>query len=230
MTSPEHSTEIADALQVLDREWRRLQLSRTDRRELAADVAADLEAAAADGVGPAQLLGTDPTGFAREAAGSQGYIPQPSAYGRTLVGGFAGLVVTAVVAYLVSELLYATVVQWVDLPFQWGGVGGAILFLGVVALAELFGTLAGVRLALRGRWAARATVTRAGLTLPVIVGAAGGIATVYAQYRDVATDSQTVTTEIAIVTLGWVVALAAARWWALGSAAPVSDDRDLISH
>ena len=181
MTAPEPSAQIADAVQALDREWRRMQLSRTDREGLAAEVAADLEAAAADGVGPGDLLGPDPAGFAREAADSRGCIPQARAYGRTVVGGLTGLVVTTVVAYPLMQLLHAALVALVDLPFTWGVVGGW-LAIGALAVVLLLGTLAGSGVALRGRWAARATVTRAGLLLPPAVGAASGIAYAYARH------------------------------------------------
>lgn len=230
MSAPEHSAEIADAVQALDREWRRMRLSRTDRDELAAEVFADLEAAAVDGVGPAHLLGPDPAGFAREAADSRGFVPKPGAYGRTLVGGVAGLLVIAVIAYPVTQLLYAALTAAVDLPFRWG-FAGAFLGVGTIAVVALLGTLAGVSAALRGRWAARTTVTRAGLLLPLTVGAAGGVATAYAQHRNVSTDDQTVLTEIVIVVAGWVVALIAARCWALRSTPQASlDEQALTSH
>ncbi len=229
MTAPEHSADIALALSALDGEWRRMQLSRDDRSELGADVAGDLEAAAADGVGPAQLLGPDPSRFAREAAQSRGCVPKPRAFGRTLIGGVLGLVATAVVALPITWVVFAAVVSAVDLPFRVGALGGFLLF-GALSVVGLFGTLAGVAAVLRGRWVGRATVARAAALLPVMVGVAGGIAYAFAVYRHVTTDDRTVLIETVIVTAGWISAIIVARWWALRTALQTRrDDHVLVS-
>jgi hypothetical protein len=85
---------IEETLATAERAWRAHGVPRADRVALAADLRLDLESAAADGVGPAQLLGEDVPGFARRLAEEAGIRREPPELGRllgtALVGGALG--------------------------------------------------------------------------------------------------------------------------------------------
>jgi hypothetical protein len=56
------TSAVDDLLAAADRQWRALDVHRRDRVTLAADLRAELEAADAEGLDPAELLGADPPG------------------------------------------------------------------------------------------------------------------------------------------------------------------------
>ena len=69
---------MSEFLEACRREWRRLGVPDPIANEMAADLAADLEQAAADGVAAEELLGSgafDPAGFAATWAAERGVIP-----------------------------------------------------------------------------------------------------------------------------------------------------------
>ncbi|GIE97331.1 hypothetical protein [Paractinoplanes rishiriensis] len=92
---------IDEVLATADRAWRAHGVSPADRTALAADLRLDLDAAAADGVTPESLLGTDVPAFARRLADEAGVHREPPDYRRLLgealiavaLGGVAGAVV-----------------------------------------------------------------------------------------------------------------------------------------
>ncbi|MGC4894699.1 hypothetical protein [Micromonospora sp. DT31] len=56
------TSDVDTLLAAVDREWRALGIHRRDRTALASDLRTELDAAAADGLDPAELLGSDPGG------------------------------------------------------------------------------------------------------------------------------------------------------------------------
>ncbi len=71
------SGETDAAISQLNRSLRRLGVSRADRLAITEDVRGDLHAAAAEGVRPAALIGSDVDAFARQALEAGGYEPTP---------------------------------------------------------------------------------------------------------------------------------------------------------
>jgi hypothetical protein len=78
------ATTVDNLLGAADRQWRDLGVNRRDRSSLAADLRAELEAADADGLAPAELLGADPARFARTLAEEAGVDLTPPRYGPVL--------------------------------------------------------------------------------------------------------------------------------------------------
>jgi hypothetical protein len=72
---------VNDFVEECRREWRRLRVPDQIANEMAADLAADLEEAEAEGVSPAEVLGSgasDPRAFAASWAAERGVVPPPS--------------------------------------------------------------------------------------------------------------------------------------------------------
>ncbi len=100
---------MTDFVEQCRAEWRRLGVAAPAAEEMAAELAADLEDAAADGVGAEQLLGgsyADPRAFAAAWAGERGIVPQaPRRRRPLLLGAFTAL---AALALVVAAVLLAT--------------------------------------------------------------------------------------------------------------------------
>lgn len=94
------TSTVDNLLAAADREWRALGIHRRDRVTLAADLRAELEAAAADGLDPAELLGADPAEFAVRIAEEAGVERTPPRYGQVLGVATAGAMLSLVVGYV----------------------------------------------------------------------------------------------------------------------------------
>jgi hypothetical protein len=213
------STQIDAATADLDRRLRRLRISRRDRRVIVDGIRGDLHAAAADGVSPAALIGPDVDAFAREAVEAGGYRARSRDYPRVLTGGVLAAAAAVVVGYLlIVEVLTPVLSSWFTLDGSYPTVGPLVAYGGVV-LVGLLGVLVAVRSLLAGRPAARETLNRAALLLPI--GAAAGIAAVIAVARDpdYRVTVAAVTVQVLFVVLGVAAALASARWWSLRTVA-----------
>jgi hypothetical protein len=81
------------------------------------------------------------------------------------------------------------------------------LLWGALGIMCVLGTLGGLALSLRHRYAARATVVRAAVLVPVVP-----IAVAVALAVGMRTD---IYGGVGLVVGGWVAAIAGARWWAL---------------
>jgi hypothetical protein len=95
------------------REWRRLGVADPLAEEMAADLASDLEEAAAEGVSAAEYLGrsaSDPRSFAASWASERGIIPAPrdQEEGRRRPLALVAFTALAAIAVIVSALLLAT--------------------------------------------------------------------------------------------------------------------------
>ncbi|MGC9666478.1 hypothetical protein ACNTMW_07955 [Planosporangium sp. 12N6] len=228
-SGPIRTEQIQAVTAELDRRLRRMHLSRRDRRTVVDEVRADLETAAAEGVNPEALVGPDIDAFAREAIEAGGYRPWPRDYPRVLVGGLLAASVAVVAAYwLIVGVVQPAFASWFTLEGRYPTAGPVVVF-GAIALTGLLGALAGLKWLLAGRPAARPTLRRAALLLPI--GAVAGIAAVVAVAHDPDYRSTlgTVTLQVLFVVLGVVLALGVARWWAVRA----TTDRDgaaSISH
>jgi hypothetical protein len=221
-SAPGGDRQIDEVTAELDRSLRRMRLSRDDRRTVVGDVRADLETAAADGVSPVALIGPDIDAFARKTVDAGGYLPRRRDFSRVIAGGVLATVVVVVAAYLlIVEVLQPLFASWFTLDGHYPTAGPVVVYA-AITLGGLLGTLAGLRWLLTDRPAARPTVTRAALLLPI--GAAAGIAAVVALARtpNYRSTPGTVTLQVLFVLIGVATALAVARWWAVRT----SNDRN----
>jgi hypothetical protein len=222
-TVPTAAAQIRAVTAELDRRLRRLRLARGDRRTIVDEVRGDLQMAAADGVSPETLVGTDVDAFAREAVEAGGYRARPQDYPRVRAGGILAAGVTLVAAYLlIIELLQPALASWFTLDGD-HPTAGPVVVLGGIAVVGVLGTLGALAWLLAGRPAARETVRRAALLIPF--GVAVGIAAAVAVARDpgYAATVATVSTQVALVALPVVAALGISRWRAVRTAADGND-------
>ncbi|MFY1691755.1 hypothetical protein [Plantactinospora sp. WMMB782] len=160
---------IDNVLAEADRAWRAYGIGRTDRAALAADLRLDLEAAAADGGDPAQLVGADVAGFARRLAEEAGVRRVRREYGRLVRTALAGAALGGVAGYAVLAALYPLFVRAVDIPrsieipVQLAVVG----YYGVPAAIVVAGAVTAVRLRLGDLPQIRRTAWLMGALLPV---------------------------------------------------------------
>lgn len=220
MSTPDshhRADEVGSATRALDRELRRLRIPRARRLELVEEVRADLRDAADDGVTPAALLGDVET-FAREAVAARGWAPRPrdrwAGASTALLGGAAALAVGYLV---VVELLNPLFSSWFDLDGRYP-VAGPVLVYGLLALAGLGGAIAAFARVLAGRPAARDSVRRAAVLLPLGAALGVGAAVLVGRTQDFATSPSVVAIEVLLVALPCAAALWLARWWSLRAA------------
>ncbi|MFG1778532.1 hypothetical protein ACGFIR_11950 [Micromonospora sp. NPDC049051] len=212
------STSAVDGLlSAVDRSWRALGVHGRDRRALAADLRAELEAAAAAGVDPAELLGTDSTEFARRIAEEAGVRRTPPRYGQVLGVASAGAVVSLVVGYLVAIGLHLAFVAAFDLPRSvrvpvWLAAG---VFYGGVAAVVVAGAVLAVRVALRDAPRIRHTATRLALLLPPALAAGIAAAVAVGWTLGFSLTPLAIGAEAAIVLAAFLVATALARRWSV---------------
>ncbi|XVU21663.1 hypothetical protein ACQPZJ_30875 [Actinoplanes sp. CA-054009] len=215
MTKP--GSAIDAVLATADREWRALGVHRRDRATLGADLRADLEAAGADGRTPAELLGTDPAGFARRLAEESGVERTAPRYGSLLGVATAGAVIALAVGYAVVLGLHQAFVAAFDLPRDvrvpvWLAAG--VFYGGVVAIV-VAGAVLTVRVALRAVPRIRHTAARMALLLPPAFGVAiaGAVATGWA--LDFRLTPVAIAAEAAVVLVAFLGATALARRWSV---------------
>ncbi|MEV6846061.1 hypothetical protein [Actinoplanes sp. NPDC051411] len=204
---------VDELVTVTDRQWRKLGVGPGDRATLAADLRAELEAAAADGLDPAGLVGADVAGFARRVAEEAGVERTPPLYGPVLGVATAGAVLSLIVGYGVVIGLHDVFVAAFDLPRGthvpiWLAAG---IFYGGVAAVVIAGAAVGVRLVLRQTSRIRDTATRMSLLLPPALTAAILAAAGVGWALDFALTPAVIGAEGAIVLAGFLAATAAAR-------------------
>ncbi|MEU6076209.1 hypothetical protein [Micromonospora sp. NPDC047074] len=212
------STSAVDGLlTAADRKWRALGINRRDRVALAADLRAELEAAAADGLDPAELLGADPTEFALRIAEEAGVERIPPRYGQVLGVASAGGILSLVVGYVAVISLHQAFVAAFDLPRSvrvpvWLAAG---VFYGGVAAVVVAGAVLAVRVALRDAPRIRHTAARMALLLPPALAAATAAAAAFGWALDFPLTPIAIGTEAAIVLAAFLAAAALARRWSV---------------
>ncbi|AVT29510.1 hypothetical protein C6361_08390 [Plantactinospora sp. BC1] len=184
-----------------ERAWRAYGVGRADRAALAADLRLDLEAAAADGGDPAQLLGGDVTGFARRLADEAGVQRVRRHYGPLLGTALTGAVLGAVLGYAALALLYPMFVRAVDIPrsIEIPIQLAVVVYYGVPAAVVVTGAVVAVRLWLPEVPRIRRTSRLMGLLLPVAGILVTPLTMAFAWSTDYSTAPEVVVTEIAIV-------------------------------
>jgi len=208
---------IDQALATADRAWRAHGVRHADRAALAADLRLDLESAAADGVGPAQLLGADVPGFARRLADEAGVHREPPELGRllgtALVGGTLGAALGVGALALLDPLgvSLGELTTDPDIPVQ---VVVTAYYL-IPAVLVVAGTVATVRTRLRDLPRIRATANAMILLLPLAGIVVTPITMAFAWMTGFSTSSPAVVIEMLLVAGACAGAIVLARRWAL---------------
>ncbi|MEV0330412.1 hypothetical protein AB0H63_28735 [Micromonospora echinospora] len=214
------TSTVDNLLAAADREWRALGIRRRDRVTLTADLRTELEAAAVDGLDPAELLGTDPTEFALRIAEEAGMERTPPRYGQILGVASAGATLSLVVGYVVAIGLHQAFVSAFDLSRDarvpvWLAAG---VFYGGVAAVVIAGAVLAVRFALRDTPRIRHTTTRMTLLLPLAAAAGIAAAAAFGRSLDFPLTPLAIGTEVAIVLAAFLAATALARRWSVTAA------------
>ncbi|MEU7932454.1 hypothetical protein [Micromonospora echinofusca] len=214
------TSAVDNLLAAADREWRALGIHRRDRVSLAADLRAELEAAAADGLDPAELLGADPTEFAVRIAEEAGVERTPPRYGQILGVATAGAMLSLVVGYVVVISLHQAFVAAFDLPRSvrvpvWLAAG---VFYGAVAAVVVAGAVLAIRIVLRDAPHIRHTAARMALLLPPAIAAAIAAAVAFAWSLNYPLTPLAIAAEAAIVLAAFLAATALARRWSVTAA------------
>ncbi|WP_428964890.1 hypothetical protein [Micromonospora fluostatini] len=208
---------IDDVLAEADRAWRAYGVGAADRAVLAADLRLDLQAAAADGVGPRQLLGGDVAGFARRLAVEAGVRRVRRDYVRVLQTALTGAALGAALAYTVLIRMYPVLVNMIDIsrsvqvPIQ----VAVTVFYGVPALVVVAGAVLAVRLRLRDLPRIQRTGWMMSLLMPVAGILVTPVTMAFAWSTDYSTAPPVVLTEVAMVLAALAGATLLARHWSL---------------
>jgi hypothetical protein len=208
---------IEKTLATADRAWRAHGVHRDDRAALAADLRLDLESAAADGVGPAQLLGEDVPGFARRLAEEAGVRREPPELGRLLNTALVGALFGAAAGFGVFLLLYRLLEVLVDLREDPGVPVQVVvaLYYGFPAAFVVAGAVAAVRIHLRQLPRIRATAYAMALLLPLTGIVITPVTMAFAWTTGYSTSATVVGAEVLIVAGALAGATVLARRWAL---------------
>jgi hypothetical protein len=198
-----------------EHEWRAYGVRRSDRAALAADLRLDLESAAADGIAPAQLLGTDVRGFARQLADEAGVERMPPEYlrllGTMLVGAALGAVLGYVVLVFAGRPFVGLLQELGAVPIQLA----VVVYYAIPAAVVVAGAVAAVRFHLRDLPRVRATAWAMMLLLPIAGAVITPVTMAFAWTTDYSTSAHVVLAEIVIVAAALAGATVLARRWSL---------------
>jgi di/tricarboxylate transporter len=206
---------VTDVVSTCTRTWRGAGVRRRVAAEMAADLRADLAAAAEDAIPAEQYVGSDPRAFALAWAAERGVI-EPRA--RAASSALAALVGAR------EAVLDRTVEELGDRPSRslWPTVSREALaippslLLALYALGALFayaGALAAVSGLLRWRLdpAVSGTVRSLAVWLPVGTAVAIGASVSFASMRHFSTDARVVAGDVVVATAGFAVSVIATR-------------------
>lgn len=200
-----------------DRAWRAYGVGSADRTALAADLRQDLQAAAADGIDPARLIGDDVPGFARRLADEAGARRPRREYGRLLGTALLGAALGGALGFALLLALAPVFIRAtgsprsIDVPVQ---VAVAVYY-GLPAAVVVAGAVIAVRRRLRDLPGIVRTAWWMAVLLPVTGMIMTPVTMAFAYTTGYSTAPPTVLTEIAMVLAALAGATIAARRLAL---------------
>lgn len=218
-------TQIDETVNRCRREWRRLGVDRTSEDEMAAELAADLTAAAADGQPHESVTGPDARELARSWAAARGVV-QPrrrilTTATAALVGavpgaGFALFIAYGLSSQAMAEIFGGNVIRvgenayqpslsppvWLILPLY--AIGAAFAYGGAVAAAAAV-------LHVRGDVAAEATTRALAKALPLATALAILATIAFASTQDFSTDFTVVVADAGVAAAVLATSVAAVR-------------------
>lgn len=197
---------VDDVIAIAEHEWRAMGITGRDRASLAADLRHELTAAAADGITPRQLLGTDVRAFARTVAIEAGTDRTPHEYTRLLQVALTGA----------GPGLFIGWVFWWLLPNM--GVTSMIALYGIAPITIVVGAIVAVRV----KMADVAAITRTSWAMAVLLPLTGIVITPvtigFAYLAGFSTSLPVLLIEVALVAATLAGAVVLARRWALAPA------------
>jgi hypothetical protein len=208
---------IDEAMAVADRAWRAYGVRRADRTALAADLRLDLQAAAADGVSPARLIGTDVPGFARRLADESGVRREPPdlvrLLGTALVGAALGTTAALVVLAVLEEVAQGFLGPPSDsvVPVQ----VTVVAYYSLPAVLVVAGAVLTVRFRLRELGHIRETAHAMALLLPLAGILVTPVTMAFAWTTGYSTSALPMLIEVSLVAGALAGATVLARRWAL---------------
>ncbi|MBE1490364.1 hypothetical protein [Plantactinospora soyae] len=208
---------IDSVLATADRALRRYGIGTTDRAALIADLRLDLQAAAGDGISPAQLIGSDVADFARRLADEAGLARVPSERSRLLGTTLVGSTIGAVIGGVLLAVAYPLLVRWVDLPrsFHVPVQVAVLVYYGVPAIMVVAAAVIAVRLTLRTVPQIRDTAKAMMLLLPLAGIVITPLTMAFARSTGYSTAAPVLVAEIAMVLGAISGATLLARRWSL---------------
>jgi hypothetical protein len=229
---------MTDIVRSCRRTWRRLGVRRADVAEMTAELEADLDAAAAEGVPAPELVGHDPRAFALSWARAKGVAgPRPllaSTALAALIGALPGVAIGLLIAYgdALSNLQQIARGYVSEDPSE-AWTPPAWLALAVYVLAALVtyaGVLAAVSAVLRWRLDAAASITVGLLarTLPLIIVGAIGLTVLFAATQRFSTDPAVIIGDLLVPALALAGGVAGVRVWAIRRANGTARHRTAI--
>jgi hypothetical protein len=208
---------IDSVLSAADRAWRAQGVHSADRSALAADLRDDLEAAAAEGAGPQELIGPDVAGFARRLADEAGVRRNLPEYARFTSTALIGAALGALIGYQLMANLYTVVYEAVDfpdssrLPLELA----LAVYYGIPAAIVAAGAVGAVRWRLRDVHRVRETSWAMALLLPLAGLLATPVVMGFAWATGYSTDPAVLVIEVAMVMAALSGAVYLARRWSL---------------
>ncbi|MEV6374796.1 hypothetical protein [Micromonospora musae] len=192
---------IDSVLAEVDQAWRAYGVGSADRGALAVDLRLDLQAAAADGVDPVQLLGGDVAGFARRLADEAGVRRVRRDYGPLLGTALIGAVLGGVLGYGILTALYPLFVRMIDIPrsIEVPIQVAVAVYYGAPAALIVAGAVIAVRLRLRDVPQVRKTALMMSLLMPAAGILITPITMAFAWSTDYSTAPEVVVAEVAMV-------------------------------
>ncbi|KAB1155661.1 hypothetical protein F6X68_12200 [Micromonospora sp. AMSO12t] len=208
---------IDEAMVAAEREWRACGIRRRDRAVLAADLRLELRSAAADGVTPEQLLGSDLRGFARQLADEAGVQRVRHEYARLTQTALTGAVLGACVGAIALVLVYPILVAWIDVPrgFRMPTVLAVLLYYGTAAALAVGGAVIAVRARLGHLPRIRQTANAMIVLLPIGGAIAMPVTMGFARAVGYSTHPLIMAIEAALVAAAVTGATLVARKWSL---------------
>lgn len=211
-------TTIDETIAIAQQEWREYGIGPQERVALAADLRADLESAAAEGITPDLLIGRDLRDFARRLADEAGAQRTPYAYRRVIRVALTGIVLGTVAGYLIiTEVVHPLLVSLFNLP-QPNRVPlwlAAVVYLGAVTLFSVAGATLALRLRLHALPGIRRTTYAMMLLLPIAGALVTPVVLGFGWLMDYSFHPLVVSTEIGLVLAAAGGAVAIARRWSL---------------
>ncbi|WP_432988527.1 hypothetical protein [Dactylosporangium sp. CA-233914] len=192
---------IDSVLAEADRAWRAYGVGSADRAAFATDLRLDLQAAAADGCDPVQLLGGDVAGFARRLADEAGVLRVRRDYGRLLGTALIGAALGGLLGYGFLIAVYPLFVRMMDIPrsIQIPIQIGVAVYYGVPAAVVVVAGVAAVRLRLRDLPRIRRTARMMSLLMPAAGILVTPVTMAFAWSTGYSTAAEVVVAEVAIV-------------------------------
>ncbi|MGX6606527.1 hypothetical protein ACWKSP_31055 [Micromonosporaceae bacterium Da 78-11] len=213
---------VDSALAAADRALRRYGIGPADRVTLLADLRLDLQAAAADGVDPARLLGPDVGGFARRLADEAGVTRTGPELGQLVGTAVTGAALGAAIGAALLAVGYPLLARLVDLPrsIHVPVQVAVAVFYGVPAVLVAAGAVLAVRVSLRNLPRIRRTARLMILLLPLAGLLITPLTMAFAWATGYSTAPPVLLVEIALVLGALSGATVLARHWSLRTPHP----------